>query len=276
MKLFQNKFFLICLCVAVAFCSVTSTLSLMGYTALTRNILGTVTAPARWCVTSIVNAVEGFGRYFQSIDSLEAQNKALQEQISAQEEQLRRAQLLEAENARLREYLSMKQKHPGFSFEEAMIISRESGSYMTTFTLNRGSIHGIQLNMAVVVKEGIVGSVSEVGLNWCKVSTVLDTSRTVGAYVQRSGEVGQINGEFSIRNDGYCTFSNGQSSGDVEVGDIILSVGINSIYPADLVIGKVISVGVDEYSRTMEATVESPVDFSSLQYVMIVTGYTEG
>ncbi len=273
MKIFQNKFFLICLCVAVAFAGLTSTLSMMGYTSLTRNILGTVTAPARWCVSAVTNAAEGFERYFTSIDTLAEQNEALRAENAAMEERLSRLELLEAENARLKEYLSMKQEHPSFSFEEAMIISREAGNYMTTFTLNRGSLHGITVNMAVVVKEGIVGCVSEVGLNWCKVSTLIDTSRTVGAYVERSGEVGQVSGEFASGNEGYCTFSNGQSSGDVTVGDRILSVGVNSIYPADLVIGKVISVGVDEYNRTMEATVEPAVDYASLQYVMIITGY---
>ncbi len=275
MRLFKNKFFIVCLCIAVAFAAFTSTLSIMGYTSLTRNILGTLTAPIRYCVTAVADAIEGYSRYFTSIDTLIKENEALKEENAALDDQIKRAELLEAENRRLREYLNMRIEHPSFSLEEARIISREAGNYMTVLTLNRGTLHGVDVNMPVIVKEGIVGCVSEVGLNWCKVSTVLESTRAIGAYVERSGEVGQVNGEFQIRNDGYCSFSNGQADADVVVGDRILSVGVNSLYPADMVIGEVVAVGVNEYNRTVLATVEPAVDLSSLEWVMIVTGYEE-
>ena len=48
MKLFQNKFFIICLCVALVVALVPSTFALMGYDTLSRNIVGTLTFPFRW------------------------------------------------------------------------------------------------------------------------------------------------------------------------------------------------------------------------------------
>jgi rod shape-determining protein MreC len=60
---------------------------------------------------------------------------------------------------------------------------------------------------------------------------------------------------------------------DVVEGDTILSGGVGSMYPAELPIGTVVSVTLDEYSRTKVATVQPSVDFSSLRYMMIVTGY---
>jgi rod shape-determining protein MreC len=60
---------------------------------------------------------------------------------------------------------------------------------------------------------------------------------------------------------------------DIRVGDTVLSSGTGSVYPADLPIGKVVAVEYDEYNRTPVATIEPAVDFSLLQYMMIVTGY---
>ncbi len=273
MKLFQNKFFIICLCVAVVLCAVPSTLSLMGYRSLSKNIVGTVTMPFRWCITAVGNAFEGFGRYFKGVDAVNDENEALREENRALEEDLERLKLLEAENERLRSYLGMKEKYPSFTMEEGMIVSYSSGSYVTSFTLNRGTLHGIEVNMPAVVADGVVGYVTDVGLNWCMVSTVIETASSVGAYVPRSGATGIVSGDASLRYEGVCKLTYLEADADVEVGDKVYSSGNGSVYPAGLPIGEIVSVGVDEYSRALIATVKPAVDFSSLRYMMIITGY---
>ena len=57
------------------------------------------------------------------------------------------------------------------------------------------------------------------------------------------------------------------------MGDRVYSTGTGSIYPSELLIGEVMDITVDEYSREKSATVKPYVDFESLTYVMIITGY---
>lgn len=273
MKLFQNKFFLICLCVAVVLCAVPSTLSAMGYSGLAKNIVGTVTTPIRWCFTKIGDGFEGIGRYFESVEAVHDKNEALEKQNQALRDQLKDAELLEAENERLRQYLGMKAKHPDFLMEEGMVISYSAGNYRTSFTLNRGTLHGITVNMPVIVEAGVVGYVTDVGLNWCMVSTIIETGSSVGVYIPRSGATGVLSGDLSLKNEGVCKITYLESNADIQVGDRVLSSGNGSIYPTDLVVGEVIAVDVDEYSRTLVATVRPSVDFSSLKYMIVVTGY---
>lgn len=273
MKLFQNKFFLICLTVAIVLAAVPSTFAVMGYRSLARNIVMTVTSPLRWCVNAVGNAIEGYGKYFGGIDALWEENRVLREEKESLEERLDNAELLEKENERLRDYLGMKQENPSFSLEMAAVISRESGNYATVLTLNRGSIHGIRENMAVVVKEGVVGYVCEVGVNWSKVTTVIESASSVGAYVFRSNARGIVSGDFHLKDKGACKFSYVEGEADIVVGDKIYSSGIGSVYPADLLIGEVVEIGQDEYNRMVVATVKPAVDFGTLDWVMIVTGY---
>ena len=134
---------------------------------------------------------------------------------------------------------------------------------------------GVDINMAVVTKDGIVGFVSEVGTNWCKVSTLLENAVSVGAYIPRSGAIGMVSGDLSVSSEGYCRFSYTEADADIRVGDQILSSGVGSVYPADLIIGVVESIEVDEYSRAIVATVKPSVEFSKLQYMLIVTGYEQ-
>ena len=276
MKIFKNKFFIICLCVALVLTIVPSVFSIMGYRSLAKNIVGTVTMPVRWVATTIGNAFEGWGKYFGSIKALDEKNQALIDENAALKEQLQNAELLEKENERLRDYLDMKNKYPSFKMEEGMIISHSSGNYITNFTLNRGTLHGIQPNMPVVTKDGIVGYVVEVGLNWCMVSTLIETATSVGAYIPRSEVVGIVSGDYSMRQEGTCKIGYIDATADVVIGDTVYSSGTGSVYPADLKIGTVTSIEVDEYNRTLVATVTPAVDFSSLKWVMVITGYENG
>lgn len=275
MKLFQNKFFLICLCVAVVLCAVPTTLSLMGYGGLVKNVVGTVTTPIRWCVTKVGDGFEGIGRYFESVDAVHAKNEDLEKQNQELRDRLDEAALLEAENARLRAYLGMKAKYPSFSMEEGTVISYSAGNYRTSFTLNRGTLHGIAINMPVATEDGVVGYVTDVGLNWCMVSTIIETGSSVGVIVPRSGATGILSADASLREEGLCKITYIEAGADIAVGDRVMSSGFGSVYPADLVVGEVIALDVDEYTRTVVATVRPSVDFSSLKYMMIITGYSQ-
>ena len=276
MRIFQNKFFIICLSVAIAVAGITSTFSIMGYRSLSRNIVGTLATPFRLVATAVTNAVEGFGKYFSGIEELTRQNEALKQENAALKEQINQAGLIEKENDRLREYLSMKSEYPSFSFEEGMVIGREASNYVTVLTLNRGTIHGVEENMPVVTKDGIVGCVSEVGLTWCKVSTILETARSVGVYLPRNQASGILSGDYSMRVDGLCklTFVEVDAkNADVKPGDAVYSSGMGSVYPPDMKVGEIVSVEIDNISRTLIASVKPTVNFSEPDYMMIITGY---
>ena len=221
----------------------------------------------------ITNAVEGFAGFFRSNAFLRRENAALQAENASLAAENERADLLEQENERLRSYLQMKTDYPSFKFEEGMVISREASNYVTVLTLNRGSLHGVAVDMAVVTTQGLVGRVTEVGINWAKVTTIIESASSVGAFVQRSGVSGIVSGDYSMRYEGKCKVTFMDPNADVQEGDLLLSGGVGSMYPADLPIGRVLSVTLDEYTRTKIATVEPSVDFSSLHWMMIVTGY---
>ena len=275
-RLFQNKFFLICLCIALVLMIVPSVLGLMGYQSLAKNIVGTVTFPVRWCVDAISDGFAGWGIYFQSMDALIAQNEELKKENESLQDRLEDAALLEDENERLQSYLGIQNANPSFTMEEGMIVSYSAGNYMTTLTLNRGSLHGVQQYMPVITPDGVVGYVSEVGLSWCMVSTIIETATSVGVYLPRSGAVGMVSGDYSMKTEGVCKITYLKEDADVKIGDRVLTGGSGSgVYPSDLEVGVVTEVTIDEYSRTLVATVQPSVDFSNLKWVMIITGYEE-
>ena len=272
-KFFKSRFFIFALLVAIVLVTVPSVLSIMGLGDQVRSAIGTVATPFRYAFTAVAEGIDGFVSYFKEFDAINAKNRILKDRIAELESRLDEAVAIEEENRWLYGYLGLKREHIDYEFEAARVIGRESGNYMTIFTLNRGSMHDIEPNMPVVTEEGIVGYVSEVGANWCKVVTILETASSVGAYVERSGELGLVEGVYELKDNGICKMSYLPSEADIRVGDVILSSGVGSFYQRGLVIGSVIGLVPDEYSRTLEAQIQPASDLSDLRSVMIIKSF---
>lgn len=279
MKFYRSKFFIICVAVAVVLVLVPSALSVFGYTDLVRSGIKTISKPFEWCGSKIGDAVSGFVSVFSEYDKLKEENNELREKLEAIEEKDYENSVLQAENDWLKTYLKMKSERPELLITDAMIISRESGNYATVLTLNKGSVHGIKRNMPIITSDGVFGHVSEVGLDWCKAVSIVETASSVGACTDRGGAVGIVEGDTLLREDGLCQMTYIDSAADIKIGDRVYTGGDGKIYPAGLLIGTVISIEADEYTRSLIAYVEPAVNFSDISTtsrVMVITGYDLG
>lgn len=276
MKFYRSKFFIICVCIAVALVLVPSALSVFGYTDVLRSAVKTVAHPFEWCGAKVANAVSGFVEVFTEYDELRAENEELRAELEELKNNEHDKSVIEAENAWLKDYLDVKTRHPSMVLSDAMIISRESGNYATVLTLNRGTAHGIKRNMPIITEDGVFGYVSEVGLDWCKAVSLVETASSLGAYTDRGGAVGVVEGDATLRESGICKMTYIDAAADIKVGDLVYTGGGGKIYPEGLLIGKVTSVEADEYTRTLVAYIEPAVDFSDINEtskVMIMTRY---
>ena len=272
MKFFKNKFFIIALSIAVFSTVLIATLSSMGFDPLS-DIFNSASVPFRYVGIKIKESLDGYSRYFQKIEELEKENEELRSEKESLEAALIKNELAEQENAMLRDHLDIKKSYPSFKMVDALIIGKDHENYMTVLTLNRGEGDGISVGMPVIVSSGLIGSVYEVGHDWCRVRIIVEASASVSAYIPRSGETCVLSGDISLKDTGNCVLEYLTENADVKEGDLVYTCGEGSNYPRDIYIGRVVSVRVNEYLRTKEAVVECAVDFEALSYVMIVTDY---
>lgn len=274
MRFYKTKPFIISLTVAIVLVIVPVVLSVMGLTAPLKNAAATVAMPFQWCADRLATAARGFTAYFTEFHDLQEENEQLRRELAEAKDQLHRAELAQEENAFLRDFLSLPEMENKLSVMDARIISRSSGNANTVYTLNRGSLHGIETNMPVITADGLVGAVSEVGLNWCRVTSILEINASAGAYDERSGALGLAEGTYELREAKLCRLAYLEEGADIAIGDRIVTSGYGSIYPQGLVIGTVTEITSDHYTRTQIAIIKPAVDFSKLTRVMIVTDCT--
>jgi rod shape-determining protein MreC len=233
-----------------------------------------VTKPARSFFSQIADSLERLYGYMYKYDQLAEENAQLRLEIAQMEQTRREYQDILDENERLRELLSLSDRHSDYNYATAKIIAWGGSSFSSSFTINKGSDDGLQLNQCVITETGyLVGAITELTATTATVTTIIDTDSGVGALVYDTGDTGVAMGDFNLMQRGLLTLPYLEDA-DLLEGYTVVTSGKSGLYPPDLVIGKIIAVvssssGLDDY-----AILEPTADLSSLTNVYVVTEFT--
>ena len=253
-------------------------LSVMTYfsanSSVFNNIVGTVATPFRTVGTLITNQVDEWLQYFTDFDALKKENEQLKQELAQLQNAVRQAEFDSEENARLRELLKLREQRRDLTFESALIIERDISSWSSVFTINKGTLYDVCVGDCVIDSTGnLVGIVTEAGLNWATVRTILDSESGVGARVFRSGTDAVAMGDFSLMSDGLLSLSYLTSASDVMSGDLIVTSGLGDYLPSQLVIGYVEELRMNDDGLSRFAVIRPEMDLDDLTQVFVVTDF---
>lgn len=177
------------------------------------------------------------------------------------------------ENNRLKSLLDLQERETELQTVAAQIVSRDYDKQYKAVTINKGSSDGIAEGNAVITKDGILGVVQSVGVNWAKVTTIFDVDSAIGAKFTRTGDIGVVEGDAELSEEGKCKIQYISSDASIINGDIVVSSGVGGIYPGGLIIGKVSEVKTDVMGAVEYAVVEPAAKFDEVYEVLAVTGF---
>ena len=246
--------------------------SALGFT-LPDVAVQTILQPLRSGAQAMTRQAEGIYSYLYRYEALEEQVKALEAENAQLREEVRAAAALTREVERLNAALDLKTRREDFKLLDAYIIGWDSGDWSEQCIINKGSPSGIQVNQCVITANGeVVGLVTEVGLNYAVVKTVLDSSLEISANIAASGYNGMVQGGYATGEEGYLRMSYLPSDSVICNHDQVVTAG-STLYPRDLVLGSVIDAGFDETGVAKFAILEPAADFGSLEQVFVLTSY---
>ena len=140
--------------------------------------------------------------------------------------------------------------------------------------LNRGSQHGVAVgNCAVDSAGNLAGVITEVGLNWSRLATVLDTESQFGATVFRTGETAVAGGELELMAEGKLRLQYLADSASLIKGDVVVTSGLGGYYPSGLVIGTVEAVQTDDGGLARYAVLEPGCSVDEMKELFIITDF---
>ena len=204
------------------------------------------------------------------IINVHEQNKALLAEVEELRAKNLEANEFEAENQRLRALVDYKQSATQFDLLAARVIGRDTATWSSAIIINRGSADGVENDMTVVTELGLVGHISEAGINTSKVQLILDPRSSVGTLVQRpqSRVAGIVEGD--INNPTMPRMVNIPKNSDVIVGDMIVTSGFGGIYPKGLIVGKIKEIQNEDSGLLKYGVIETNVNFQKLEDVAII------
>ncbi|MCK9182547.1 MAG: rod shape-determining protein MreC [Fibrobacteraceae bacterium] len=228
-------------------------LSMKGKELVVEGAVSSVYYPAQ-SVLSLTNRIRSLS---YENDSLKKENARLR----MERDNLREGQ---EELVRLRELVHFDNVW-NYPIVTARIIGRNPGRFLTTFIVNRGSDHGIQVNMPVFTVQGLVGRISSVSKRHAKVQLLLDPALKLSVMAQRTRVVGFLEG-----GSGNALMAMIPSYMGVKVGDTLVTSGLGGIFPKGIVIGTVRDLRKGDVDVVTHLEVAPFQEFTRLEELFIM------
>lgn len=274
-RLFEHKlamFLIIATVVTIVIISVFSNAE--RETSFVENAGGGVITTAQSGASKTGNWFLSIANYFGSIKALREENEMLKNENTNLQKEIRDMQGLEDENIELRTMVKLMKQQPNLTLVAATVSAKDPSNWYSTFTINRGSDDGIKVNQPIVnANRELVGQVSRVGDDFAEVITVLDTRSSIGVMIERSKEIGILEGNSELRFSEKCRLNYIARDTDIKTGDFVETSGLGGVFPKGLVIGKITDVYDENATMSKVAIVEPLADISKVNEVFVITDY---
>ncbi len=242
--------------------------ALFGNNNLLTSVVKTVFSPVLTVTSKISYKVGRFKDYLLEMQVYREENERLLDEINTLKSERRDVSEFVEENERLKELLDLKSSLK-FNTVSAVVVSCEPNGSYDTVVINKGSNDGIKKGCAVISEKGIVGKVTETGIGWSRISTLLNEDTAVGVRVIRNGSLAVLEGDFKLSKDKLCRMSFFGEGVDLKEGDMIETTGSAGLYPESILAGTVLRLQKDSDGKEY-ALVQSVVDFGNLYEVLVV------
>lgn len=251
---------------------------LMAITFMTDIFSGTLAEISSYVTIPFQKGISETGTYLSNrsdelvqIRDLIQQNKELQQQIDELTIENNNLTQEKYELNNLRSLYKLDQEYSDYQKTGAKVIGKNSGNWFQSFTIDKGTKDGIQLNMNVMAGSGLVGIVTEVGYNWSRVTSIIDDSSNVSGMTLSTGDNMIVSGNLELMSQNKISFSKLIDSNDqVKEGDKVVTSNISDKYLPGLLIGYITSIESDSNNLTHSGTITPAVDFEHMDEVLVI------
>jgi len=220
--------------------------------------------------SAMVSSVRGGWTNYVSLRDVNAENEALKRQLAEAQVQLQEQRALAERSRGLLATLGLRDRS-NLKTLAAEVIGAGATTDFKTVTIDKGTTDGVRADLAVMASAGVVGRVVVSSARAAKVQLLVDRSAAAGVLIERSRSQGVAIGA----GDGLLRMEYVSEVADVEVGDTVVTSGIDGIYPKGYVVGKVEAVEKSGNSYK-QILVRPAVDFSSVEEVLVVLTHAPG
>ncbi len=240
-------------------------------------VLEVLATPVRAISAWITDWAQGqYDRTFR-YEELLAENEALHQRLAEMEQAARNGEDAVRENERLKDLLGLAEERPELAYKDATVTRRSTSNWEAEMMIDRGTVDGVAVDDCVIDQYGnLVGVVTEAGLNWAAVTTILDPDAQLGGRVARADADAILQGDFTLMLEGLLKLSFLGEDAQLMAGDQVATSGLGGVYPEDILVGSVKDLRTDVDGISRYAVVAPAADIQNIKYVYVITDYGGG
>ena len=225
-------------------------------------------APFQNVVADAIKLVRDTWNNYFILISVAKENDRLSKALDAAIYQNSQFKEVELSNVRLRRLLDFQKNNPG-NFISAEVVGRDPSPWFKTIIIDKGSAEKVVKGVPVVIPEGIAGQVIDVSSHYSKVLLINDRNSSVDVLVQRIRARGVIKGDSVDQ----CHLKYVLRKHDIQVGDVVISSGLDGVFPKGLNVGYVSGLVKRNSGMFQEVTVTPYADFEKLEEVLVMINF---
>lgn len=173
---------------------------------------------------------------------------------------------LKYENDRLRSLLDFRQSTK-MDLITAQVIGRDLvASDHSTITINKGTQNGLKSGQAVITIQGALGYIYRPEALTAKIMLITDRYSVVDGVVQRTRAHGIVEG----RTQNSCQLKYVEKTEDVKKGDLVVTGGLDNIFPKGFPVAIVENVERKNFSVSLKVDLKPVVDPFKVEEVFVV------
>ena len=213
---------------------------------------------------AVVGGVRHLWSGYLDLRHVHGENLVLKKEMQTLQVRLQEERAEAQRTDRLRQLLELRER-AHLDTTAAEVIAAAASPDFRTVTIDKGTSEGLKTDMAVISPAGVVGRVILPSRRAAKVQLLIDRNAAAGALIERTRVQGVVEGF----GDGSLRMAYVPGTADVKPGDLVVTSGIDGIYPRGFVIGTIEQVerGSGGYHLI---TVRPAVDFTRLEEVLVV------
>ncbi|WP_026693776.1 rod shape-determining protein MreC [Peribacillus kribbensis] len=219
-----------------------------------------------------VQLTAGFFENVKDLENTYQENKRLKTRLDEYVDLKTKVQDLEKENTELRDVLGKKESLRDFSPIQATVIARNPDMWHEKVIINRGKIHGVKKNMAVITAKGLVGKIKTVTqfTSTVQLLSSMDPKNriSVGIYSEKTPIYGFIEG--FDQKERLLMMKKIPYDVKIKKGSEVVTSGLGGVFPKGLPVGKVEKVESDQYGLTQVAYIKPEAVMYDLNHLMVV------
>ena len=254
-------------------CAVLIGASLLGSNTLkpVKNAVGLIVTPVQRGISQLGEYLGSLTENVSSASQLRAENEALKQQVDTLTAENSQLVLDKEELSRLRELVDLADTYAEYETIGAHVISKDSGNWFTTFTIDKGTDAGISVDCNVLAGSGLVGIVTDAGPNWAVIRTIIDDNSNVSAMVSNTSDTCIIAGNLELIDSGSLNLVKlTDEDNKVHVGDKVVTSNISEKFLPGILIGYISQLNNDPNNLTKSGEITPVVDFKHLSEVLVI------